>query len=133
MFSDPLSRQIYAGADLVLVPSRYEPCGLTQMLAMRYGALPLVRETGGLMDSVDNYDGGAADQGTGFRFLFEDSGSLERTVDWALRTYYDNRPAWVRMQERAMRRDWSWETASRAYIRLYEQAIAKKRAWRSGG
>lgn len=130
-FSDLLARQIYASADLVLVPSRYEPCGLTQILAMRYGALPVVRETGGLMDTVENYDGGAAERGTGFRFLFEESNALSGTVDWALRTYYDNRPAFERMQERAMRQDWSWEKASQQYIQLYEQAIDKKRAWRS--
>ena len=69
-----LAQQIYAGADLLLVPSRYEPCGLTQIMAMRYGCLPLVRDTGGLSDTVENYDNENADAGTGFIFLFEEPG-----------------------------------------------------------
>lgn len=130
MFNDALSRQIYAAADMVIIPSRYEPCGLTQMLAMRYGALPVVRETGGLMDTVENYDGSTAERGTGFRFLFEEGYALAGTLDWALRTFYDNRAAWERMQERGMRRDWSWETRCKEYVDLYTHAIEKKRAWR---
>lgn len=125
-----LAQKLYAAADLVLVPSRYEPCGLTQIIAMRYGCLPLVRETGGLKDTVENYDNGAADRGTGFTFLFEEADALADTIRWALQTYREKPEAWARMQERGLRRDWGWGAQADAYIRLYEAAIHKKRAWR---
>ncbi|HLA41948.1 MAG TPA: glycogen/starch synthase, partial [Aggregatilineales bacterium] len=124
-----LAQKIYAGADFMLVPSRYEPCGLTQIIAMRYGALPLVRNTGGLSDTVQNYDGGSASYGTGFVFLFEESDALLDTIRWALNTYRNNRPAWERMQERGMRQDWSWKGSAGQYLRLYDDAIAQKHAW----
>lgn len=118
-----LAQRMYAGADMLLVPSRYEPCGLTQMLAMRYGALPVVRETGGLADTVVNYDGGPADQGTGFTFLWEEPEAVRHTLRWAIDTYRHRRAAWERMQERGMRTDWSWERPVQHYIALYEQAL----------
>ena len=122
-----LAQLIYAGADLILVPSRYEPCGLTQMIAMRYGALPVVRETGGLADTVENYDNGAAERGTGFVFLFEEPDAVRKTLHWALETYRARRVAFERMQERAMRRDWSWAGPVRQYMALYEGALRKRR------
>jgi starch synthase len=121
-----LAQRIYAGADLVLVPSRYEPCGLTQMLAMRYGALPVVRETGGLADTVVNYDGGPADYGTGFVFLWEEPDAVRHTLRWAMETYRLRRPAFERMQERAMRTDLSWEKPVQQYMQLYEGARQKR-------
>lgn len=96
----PLARKIYAASDLILLPSRYEPCGLAQIIAMRYGCLPLVRETGGLVDTVDNYDGQGG--GTGFRFLFEETEALVGTVRWALDTYHNQKDHWQQMQDRAM-------------------------------
>jgi len=123
-----LAQRIYAGADMLLVPSRYEPCGLTQIIAMRYGCLPIVRETGGLKDTVQNFDG--ADSGTGFSFLFEESEALYHTLLWALETYQQNRPAWQAMQERGMKTDWGWSKNAGAYLQLYADAIAAKRAWR---
>ena len=120
-----LAQRIYGGADMLLVPSRYEPCGLTQMLAMRYGALPVVRETGGLADTVANYDDGPADRGTGFVFLWEEPEAVRHTLRWAIDTYRHRRPAWERMQERAMRTDWSWDRPVQQYIALYEQALRK--------
>lgn len=122
-YSEPLAQRIYAGADMILVPSRYEPCGLTQMIAMRYGALPVVRETGGLADTVVNYDNGPADQGTGFVFLWEEPEAVRHTLRWAIDTYRYRRDAWQRMQERAMRTDWSWERPVQQYIELYERAL----------
>jgi starch synthase len=118
-----LSQRIYAGSDLLLVPSRYEPCGLTQMLAMRYGALPVVRETGGLADTVTNYDSGPGDSGTGFLFLFEEPDAVRHTLHWAIETYRYRREAFQRMQERAMRTDFSWERPVQQYIALYEGAL----------
>lgn len=108
---------------MLFVPSRYEPCGLTQMLAMRYGALPVVRETGGLADTVTNYDNGPADYGTGFIFLWEEPEAVRHTLRWAIDTYRHRRPAWERMQARAMRIDWSWARPVQQYIALYERAL----------
>lgn len=124
-YNADLAQRIYGGADMLLVPSRYEPCGLTQMLAMRYGALPVVRETGGLADTVANYDDADADHGTGFVFLWEEPEAVRHTLRWAIDTYRYRRPAWERMQERAMRTDWSWDRPVQRYIALYEQALHK--------
>lgn len=126
-FDAGLARRLYAGCDLILVPSRYEPCGLTQMWAMRYGALPVVRETGGLADTVVNYDDGPADYGTGFSFLFEEAQAVRATLRWAIDTYHRRRPAFERMQERAMHMRFSWEKSARQYIELYEGALDKVR------
>ncbi|NDJ76212.1 MAG: glycogen synthase [Chloroflexi bacterium] len=122
-FDPHLAQRIYAGADLLLVPSRYEPCGLTQMIAMRYGALPVVRETGGLADTVTNFDNGVGDSGTGFMFLFEEPDAVRLTLHWALDTFRRNRSAWERMQARGMALDFSWDEPARQYIALYEAAL----------
>jgi len=124
----PLARKIYAASDLILLPSRYEPCGLAQIIAMRYGCLPLVRETGGLVDTVDNYDGQGG--GTGFRFLFEETEALVGTVRWALDTYHNQKDHWQQMQDRAMRHDWGWGNRANEYVKLYDDAMKQKRAWR---
>ncbi len=124
-----LAQKIYAGSDIILMPSRYEPCGMTQMIAQRYGCLPLVRGTGGLVDTVENYDDGAADHGTGFTFLWETPEAVVGTLRWAIDTYYNRPQAFQRMQERAMRLDWSWTKSAYQYVELYEAALAKRRAW----
>jgi starch synthase len=124
------AQQIYAGADMLLVPSRYEPCGLTQMIAMRYGCLPVVRETGGLADTVDNYDNADAEIGMGFVFLFEEADPLVTTLQWVLTTFRDNPAAWHRMQERGMRHDWGWGSRAEEYVELYEAALDKKQSWK---
>jgi starch synthase len=127
-YFDPiLARRIDAASDLVLIPSRYEPCGITQMMGMRYGALPVVRETGGLMDTVVNYDNGAADTGTGFRFLWESAEAVVGTMRWAIDTYRNKRRAFERMQERAMQLDWDWEISARQYDVVYQAALDSKR------
>ncbi|MFP4321795.1 MAG: glycogen synthase [Anaerolineales bacterium] len=129
-YNPALAQQIYAAADLILVPSRYEPCGLAQMFAMQYGALPLVRETGGLADTVTNFDNLDGDEGTGFKFLFEQPDAVYNTLLWALDTYHSKPEAWARMQARAMGHDWSWNQSAEQYIALYADAVHKKRAWR---
>lgn len=126
-YNATVAQRIYAAADLFLMPSRYEPCGVGQMLAMRYGALPLVRETGGLADTVENYDSGPADRGTGFVFLFEEPDALLNTLRWALTTYWERRDAWLRMQRRAMQVDFSWNRSAQQYADLYERARAKRK------
>ena len=98
-FDGALAQQIYAGCDIFLMPSHFEPCGMGQMMAMRYGALPLVRETGGLADTVINYDNADADEGTGFVFHWQQAQAVEGTLHWTLWMYIEERPqAWIRMQ-----------------------------------
>jgi starch synthase len=125
-YDGAVAQQIYAGCDLFLMPSHFEPCGTGQMVAMRYGALPLVRETGGLADTVENYDDGNAERGTGFVFQWEEAEAVFGTLRWAYTTYRDRRQAWQRMQKRAMERDFSWDKSARQYIEMYHKAIAKK-------
>lgn len=124
-FDAALSQQIYAGCDIFLMPSHFEPCGIGQMLAMRYGALPLVRETGGLADTVENYDNADGERGAGFVFQAEDAEALLGTMRWALHTYRNQPQAWRRMQRRAMLSDFSWDMSARSYTKLYEKAIVK--------
>jgi len=101
------------------MPSRFEPCGLSQMMAMRYGTLPLVHEVGGLRDTVQPFnvvDG----SGTGFSFNNLSGYWFNWAVDEALAVYYNNKQAWYGLQEQAMTRDFSWDTASQRYDDLYQ-------------
>jgi starch synthase len=124
-FNGNLAQRMYAGCDLILVPSRYEPCGLAQLYAMRYGALPVVRETGGLADTVTNYDGGPGDHGTGFVFLWEEPDAVRNTLRWAIETFRFRRAAFEQMQARAMSYDWGWSRPTEQYIELYTGALSK--------
>jgi len=122
-----LAQQIYASSDIFLMPSHFEPCGMGQMIAMRYGALPLVRETGGLADTVENYDNGEGDIGTGFVFNWETSEALLGTLRWSVETYRKRPNAWRKMQERAMSQDFDWHKSAKQYIQCYERALQKHR------
>lgn len=124
-YNAAVAEHIYAGCDLFLMPSHFEPCGIGQMIAMRYGALPVVRETGGLADTVESYDDGPADRGDGFMFLWEEPDALYHTLVWALDTYRNRPDAWQRMQRRAMRRDFRWATSAAQYQALYAEAVAR--------
>ncbi|MBK8138824.1 MAG: glycogen synthase [Chloroflexi bacterium] len=124
-FAEDLAHQIYAGTDMFLMPSHFEPCGTSQMLAMHYGSLPVVRETGGLADTVQNYDNAAADYGTGFTFLWAQPYALYNTVRWAVETYHNRPEAWSRMMQRAMQVDFSWDVSARQYSDLYDEAKAR--------
>lgn len=126
-YDDDIAQHIYAGCDLFMMPSHFEPCGTGQMLAMRYGALPLVRETGGLADTVENYDGGEGGRGTGFVFSWQQPEAVYYTLRWALDTYHNRPEAWTRMQARAMRQDFGWDRSAHQYIDLYQRAIRDKR------
>ncbi|HXH64119.1 MAG TPA: glycogen synthase GlgA [Mariprofundaceae bacterium] len=118
-FNETLARRIYAGSDLFLMPSRFEPCGLSQLMAMRYGTVPVVRATGGLIDTVTDYDAGKG-KSTGFAFTAANAASLAGAVDRAVEVYH--RPAaWNPLRNRAMRRDSSWEASARSYAELYRQ------------
>lgn len=118
---------IYAGCDAFLMPSRFEPCGIGQMIAMRYGALPVVRATGGLADTVVNYDDGNAVEGTGFVFHAYTLEALLGTLRWVSHVYYRRPLAWQQMQARAMRRDSSWGASAREYIKQYRRVATRRR------
>lgn len=118
LFDVQLSRRIYAGADLLLMPSRYEPCGLSQMYAMRYGCLPIARATGGLADTVS--DPLSSTVPTGFLFPNADASSFITALKRALRLY-KKRAFWQAMQFNAMSRDFSWSVSARNYLDLYTQ------------
>jgi starch synthase len=117
-FDGPLSHLLYAGADLLMMPSRYEPCGLAQMIAMRYGCVPMARATGGLADTI--HDAFHAPDGNGF--LFEDAtpDALAFLLRKTLYRYSDRR-FWQAIQERGMRVDFSWKNSAKAYAALYSQ------------
>jgi starch synthase len=119
--SETLAHKIVAGADVLLVPSRYEPCGLTQMYALRYGTVPLVRNTGGLADTVEPF---TAEGGTGFRFDDPDGTGLVWALDQAIAAYRD-RPRWDRLRREGMSRDFSWERSARSYVELYRRAMER--------
>ncbi len=119
-FSDDLSHRIYAGCDSILVPSRFEPCGLTQLMALRYGALPIVRETGGLKDTVEPYNEFEG-TGTGFSFANYDSQELLNTINYSKKVFFDYPENWEKMRVRAMEQDYSWDTSAKIYEDLYNQ------------
>jgi len=120
-FNETLARKIYAGGDIFLMPSRFEPCGLGQLMAMRYGNIPVVRATGGLKDTVVDYPSMRA-EGTGFTFTEADPASLRRAVQRAASTW--RKPAvWRRIVGRAMRHDSSWRASAAAYARLYRTLL----------
>ena len=119
-FDPPLGQRIYAGCDVFLMPSRYEPCGLGQLISLRYGAVPLVRWTGGLVDTVEDADAGLT-RGTGFGFDDATPEALRACCERAI-AGYGNREGWRAMQERGMRQDWSWHRAAGKYLALYESA-----------
>jgi starch synthase len=125
-FSEGLAHRIEAGADLFLMPSRFEPCGLNQMYSQRYGTLPIVRATGGLDDTVENYDPKTG-AGTGFKMWDLDVTSLVETVRWAVDTYRNQPGHFHAMQIRAMKKKLGWDVAAQKYADIYEWAIAKKR------
>ena len=125
-FSEELAHRIEAGSDFFLMPSRFEPCGLNQMYSQRYGTLPIVRATGGLDDTVQNYDPSTG-EGTGFKLWDLNVESLVSTVRWAVETYRQ-RPNHVRaMQKRGMRTRFGWDVAARRYAQVYEWAVRARR------
>ena len=120
-YDEILPHVIFAGADSILIPSRFEPSGLTQMEAMRYGAVPIVRKVGGLADSVQNVDL-KNDDGTGFVFEAYDHYALFGAVVRALDTYNYSK-VWIEIQKRAMRADFSWEKSAEEYVKLFDRAL----------
>ena len=123
-FDDPLARRIYAGADIFLMPSVVEPCGLGQMIAMRYGCVPVVRAVGGLADTVSD-NAALRGRGTGFVFSEFTPEACQEALERALDTYTQEPDAWRGLQLRGMRADFSWTASAQEYIQLYRQAIER--------
>ena len=118
LFNEGLARRVYAGSDMFIMPSRYEACGLSQMIAMRYGTVPVVRETGGLKDSVINFDKYSTPEGNGFSFANFNAHELLFTIKRGL-TCYAAKPLWEKIVYNAMHSDNSWNRSAQAYADLY--------------
>jgi starch synthase len=123
-----LAHKIFAGADILLVPSRYEPCGLNQLYALKYGAVPIVTATGGLTDTVDEFDI-HFDAGTGLKFSPPNPLELEKAVLKAIRTYRDQPDVWKRLMMRGMKKDFSWNRSAKEYLALYEKSVTDRQAY----
>ncbi|HUP64922.1 MAG TPA: glycogen synthase GlgA [Thermoanaerobaculia bacterium] len=117
-FDTPLAHRIIAGSDAIVIPSRYEPCGLNQLYSFRYGTVPLVRLTGGLADTVTPWDGSNASVATGFGFEHASSAALWQSI-LVSRTAWSDRRLWRRIQKNGMRKDFSWDASAAEYDRLY--------------
>ena len=130
MFSNGLAHRIEAGADIFLMPSQYEPCGLNQMYSLAYGTIPVVRWTGGLADTVvpareDTIINGTAN---GFRFDDFTTDALHSSLSEAIAMYENNRQGWQQLIVSGMTHDWSWAASAKKYERLYQQTIARTKS-----
>lgn len=124
LYSDELAHKLYAAADALLMPSLFEPCGLTQLIAFHYGTVPIVRETGGLKDTVEplnEYE----DSGDGFSFANYDGEELIRTVDYSKKIFFEQKKLWRNMVKRAMKKDFSWGVSRENYEMLYHTLIGE--------
>lgn len=119
-FNDERAHRLYSAADTMLMPSQFEPCGLTQLISLRYGTVPIVRETGGLRDTVEPYNE-YAQCGTGFSFSNYDAEEMLRVIYYAEQVYYDSRESWDAMVKRGMEKDFSWKSSAREYEALYDR------------
>lgn len=124
-YSEKISHLIEAGADFFLMPSRYEPCGLNQMYSLVYGTIPIVRATGGLVDTVENFSEHTG-EGTGFMFNYLSPSSIYDTVGWAVWAWYNRKEDIEKMRKRGMAKDFSWEQSANKYIELYNSALKEK-------
>jgi starch synthase len=122
-FDAALSRQIYAGADALLIPSRYEPCGLTQMIAMRYGCVPVARATGGLADTI--IDTEPATENTGFLFDDATPEALAEALRRVLKRF-KSKKGWQSLQRNGMRQDFSWKRSAQIYLQEYKALLPEK-------
>ncbi len=124
-YDDAIAHKIEAGADLFLMPSRYEPCGLNQIYSMKYGTIPVVRATGGLEDTVEEWN---ADRrtGTGFKFAGYHPGDFLWAIDRALWVFANDRDGWRTLMQNGMARDYSWEHPAREYVEVYEEVLRRR-------
>lgn len=123
-FNAELAQKIYAGADVFLMPSRFEPCGLSQMISLRYGTIPVVREVGGLADTITNYNEQTG-TGNGFSFKPYEPGAFLEAIKRALKIYRQQPEQWRRLMIRAMQSDFSWDRSAGEYVKLYRKAMEK--------
>ena len=129
-FSDEWAHLIEAGADIFLMPSRYEPCGLNQLYSLKYGTVPVVHATGGLADSIADASESnlAAGTANGFSFDVYEAAALERTLDRACEMYRNDKSNWNQLVVTGMQQDWSWAESARKYAELYETTVARANA-----
>jgi len=120
-YNETTSHLIEAGSDFFLMPSRYEPCGLNQMYSLVYGTLPIVRSTGGLVDTVENFNEKTG-SGTGFMFNYLSPSAIYDTVGWAVWAWYNRKSDIEKMRERGMSQDFSWESSAKKYVEMYKAA-----------
>jgi starch synthase len=120
-FDEPLAHRIMAGADVFLIPSQYEPCGLTQMYALKYGTVPLVRATGGLDDTIVPFDP-LTGEGNGFKFEPYEADAFLETVQSAVALFKDSK-TWKRLMANGMSEDFSWDRSARMYLDLYQSIL----------
>jgi starch synthase len=120
-YDSALAHKIEAGSDIFLMPSRYEPCGLNQIYSMRYGTVPVVRATGGLDDTVEQFDRQAL-KGTGFKFKEYSGEALLETVQTAIGVYRSDPKAWQALMRNGMAQEYSWINSAREYVKVYERA-----------
>jgi starch synthase len=123
-YDNGLAHKIEAGADMFLMPSRYEPSGLNQMYSLRYGTVPIVRATGGLDDTVEQWDP-TTGRGTGFRFSAYSGVALLNCIHEALRAFKDQ-AAWLKLMQNGMKKDFSWTASAREYVKVYERLSPPK-------
>ena len=121
-YSESMSHKIYASCDAFLMPSLFEPCGLSQLMALRYGTIPIVRETGGLKDTVEPYNEYES-KGTGFSFVNYNAHEMFNTIRYAEKIYYDRKREWNKMIDRAMAVDFSWQVSANKYQEMYDWLI----------
>jgi starch synthase len=119
-YSDTLAHKLYSAADAMLVPSKFEPCGLTQLISLRYGTVPIVRETGGLKDTVQPYNEYES-TGNGFSFCNYNAHEMLNIINYAKHIYFTRRDEWDKMVERGMKADFSWKESAKKYEELYNR------------
>jgi len=123
-FDIKLAHQLYASSDFIVVPSRYEPCGLGQLIALRYGTIPVARKTGGLLDTIVEFNPSRG-TGTGFLFSGYSSNELLKTIKKAHK-FFNVKHLWAKLQKNAMNQNFSWRRSAEAYLSLYQKVLRKK-------
>ncbi|KAF3951720.1 hypothetical protein CMV_022655, partial [Castanea mollissima] len=129
-YDESLSHSIYAASDMLIIPSIFEPCGLTQLIAMRYGSVPIARKTGGLNDSVFDIDDDTIPLQfrNGFTFLNPDEQSVNNALERAFNLYKNNPEKWQQLVQNDMNIDFSWDSSAAHYEELYAKSVARARA-----
>lgn len=127
-YSDELAHQIEAGSDFFLMPSLFEPCGLNQIYSLRYGTLPIVHATGGLDDTIENYNE-EHKSGNGFKFYMATHDAIYHTVIWAMELYWSDRETYKKLQQNAMKMHFGWDDAASSYEEVYRYAISKRHVY----